>query len=134
MNNRTNSATLTQNLHAALELLVAQLWSEALNGDSAVEGQLAEAVTLVQSWLAVDVKTVPTEEAFGSRCHFGVCPVCGTNNGYMDIGRGHWFLCRRHQLAHFAGSNLLSSWRHTPQAEQLQNAARLEQMAIVTFW
>lgn len=134
MNNRTNSVTLTKNLCTALELLVNRLIPEVLEGDSSIEGQLAEAVTLIQAWMAVDVEVMPTEEAFGQREHFGVCPLCGANDGYMDIGRGHWFLCRRHQFAHFGGSNLMSSWRTTSEAQTRENMATFAQMAIVTFW
>ena len=29
--------------------------------------------------------------------YFGACPECGTHDGCVNIGRGHWFFCRQHR-------------------------------------
>lgn len=42
---------------------------------------------------------------------FGVCPICGGNDGYLNFGRGHWFYCRKHEIRWFAGDDLFSTWR-----------------------
>lgn len=43
--------------------------------------------------------------------HFGGCPVCRRNDGYLNIGRGHWFVCHAHRFRWFVGANLFSSWK-----------------------
>src|SRR3974390_1906550 len=65
-----------------------------------------------------------TTEAFDN--HFGVCPICGTNNGWINIGRGHWFYCKEHKVSWFAGSNLFSSWRYETEAEQMAQYDELD--------
>ena len=50
--------------------------------------------------------------------HFGLCPKCGRENGYINIGRGHWFKCDAHQVIWFVGENLFSSWRSQSEVEQ----------------
>lgn len=42
---------------------------------------------------------------------FGGCPVCGRNDGYLNIGREHWFKCDEHGLKWSGGENLFSTWR-----------------------
>ncbi len=43
--------------------------------------------------------------------HFGGCPHCGRNDGYLNDGRDHWFFCDSHKTKWLVGSNLFSSWR-----------------------
>lgn len=50
--------------------------------------------------------------------YFGGCPVCGDNDGYVNIGRGHWLVCKEHRTRWFIGSNLFSSWRDETPEEQ----------------
>lgn len=50
--------------------------------------------------------------------YFGVCPACGYTDGYINIGRGHWFYCVVHKVRWFVGSNLFSDWRHETEADQ----------------
>jgi hypothetical protein len=42
---------------------------------------------------------------------FGGCPVCLSNNGYLNIGRNHWFYCTAHRVKWNRGENLFSTWR-----------------------
>jgi hypothetical protein len=28
---------------------------------------------------------------------YGCCPVCGTNDGYLDVGEEQWFYCSVHK-------------------------------------
>ena len=58
--------------------------------------------------------------------HFGGCPKCALNDGYLNIGRGHWFICHKHKNKWFVGSNLFSSWRHEPEEEWERNAQLIE--------
>lgn len=42
---------------------------------------------------------------------FGGCPECGRTNGYTNMGRDHYFYCKAHKTAWYAGTNLFSSWQ-----------------------
>jgi hypothetical protein len=53
--------------------------------------------------------------------HFGVCPVCKKQDGYINVGRGHWFFCHEHKKVWFAGSNLFSDWRDEDEMTQINN-------------
>ena len=57
--------------------------------------------------------------------HFGVCPTCKSNDGYINIGKGHWFYCREHRVRWFVGSNLISTWRDETEDEQRAQYDRL---------
>jgi hypothetical protein len=50
--------------------------------------------------------------------HFGGCPHCGEMDGIVNVGRGHWLRCDRHEIKWYVGSNLFDSWRHQTEAEQ----------------
>ncbi len=50
--------------------------------------------------------------------YFGGCPDCGDCDGYVNIGRSHWFLCDKHKVTWCVGSNLFSSWQHQTEDEQ----------------
>jgi hypothetical protein len=50
--------------------------------------------------------------------HFGVCPHCGKNDGYLNVGRSHWFYCKEHRVKWCSGANLFSWWRHQTEEEQ----------------
>jgi hypothetical protein len=65
-------------------------------------------------------------EAMNVDNFFGECPVCGRRDGYINIGRGHWFYCRAHKLRWLAGSNLFSDWRHQTEEEQKRIYNELE--------
>ena len=38
------------------------------------------------------------------------CGVCGKNDGYLNLGAQHWFICRVHRTKWFIGENLFDSW------------------------
>jgi hypothetical protein len=50
--------------------------------------------------------------------YFGLCPHCRNNDGYVNVGRGHWFVCDEHKVMWFIGSNLFSSWKDETEEEQ----------------
>lgn len=49
--------------------------------------------------------------------YFGVCPICHRQNGYLNDGRDHWFVCNTHMTKWCVGSNLFSTWRHLTKEE-----------------
>ncbi len=62
---------------------------------------------------------------FPERSGFGACPRCGRNDGYLNAGPEHWFICRRHRLKWWAGSNLFSGWRNEPPERRWAQRAEL---------
>ena len=56
----------------------------------------------------------------------GGCPYCGQNEGYMNIGRSHWYSCSKHKTKWLIGENLFSSWRDENPSIWKQNAQKLE--------
>ncbi len=64
---------------------------------------------------------------------FGSCPVCGGEDGYLDCGRGHWFVCDTHRVKWFAGSNMFASWRLPGQGEPSYRV-RFESFLVVDGW
>ena len=62
----------------------------------------------------------PKEESY-----FGDCPKCHGSDGYLNIGRDHWFHCEEHKVAWRVGSNLFSSWREENDEIWLANANKL---------
>jgi hypothetical protein len=49
---------------------------------------------------------------------FGVCPRCGKNDGYINVGQGHWFFCKEHKVRWFVGLNLYPGWQYETREEQ----------------
>ena len=49
------------------------------------------------------------EDSFDA--HFGLCPICGRNDGFLNIGPDHVFVCNEHRVWWPVGSNLFSAWR-----------------------
>jgi hypothetical protein len=50
--------------------------------------------------------------------YFGGCPQCGCNDGYVNAGKAHVFICREHKTSWTIGSGLFSSWRDQTEEEQ----------------
>lgn len=50
--------------------------------------------------------------------HFGLCPMCKRTDGFLNAGRGHWFVCHEHRVRWFVGSNLCSAWRDETEDQQ----------------
>jgi len=66
--------------------------------------------------------------------YFGDCPKCGRNDGYINIGRGHWFVCDRHKTKWYIGSNLFSCWKDETEEMWLRNADELANYQEVKPW
>lgn len=50
--------------------------------------------------------------------HFGLCPICQKTDGYLNVGKSHWFFCLEHKNRWNVGSNLLSTWREQTVEQQ----------------
>jgi hypothetical protein len=53
-----------------------------------------------------------------SKDYWGTCPHCHDYDGFINIGRGHWFFCDEHKVRWCVGSNLFSCWRFQTEQEQ----------------
>ncbi len=60
--------------------------------------------------------------------YFGGCPICGSNDGQVDLGRDHWFICEMHKTKWHFGSNLFSAWR-----EQTENDWRCNEYRLANY-
>lgn len=51
----------------------------------------------------------------------GDCPRCGRNDGFLNLYKAHWFICRRHRLKWYAGYDLFPTWREESEADWQRN-------------
>ncbi len=68
---------------------------------------------------------LPDVEPASIEDYFGGCPICGRNDGYLNIHRDHWFNCRNHQLRWCAGSNLFGTWRSENEGDWNENFTKI---------
>lgn len=57
----------------------------------------------------------------------GDCPKCGRNDGYLNVGRAHWFICRRHRLKWYVGYDLFPTWQRETEEDSKRNLKILSQ-------
>ncbi|MBL1143210.1 MAG: hypothetical protein HND53_14430 [Proteobacteria bacterium] len=55
------------------------------------------------------------EIQYSMRC--GVCPSCGKTDGFVNLGKEHWFICRDHKSKWFVGVNLFEGWENQTVAQ-----------------
>tara|TARA_R110002020_G_scaffold39950_2_gene118166 strand:+ start:4076 stop:4309 length:234 start_codon:yes stop_codon:yes gene_type:complete len=65
------------------------------------------------------------EEHTNTHTYFGVCPICGKQDGYLNIQRDHWFVCHEHKIRWHVGSNIFSQWREENPDIWQRNKARI---------
>ena len=63
--------------------------------------------------------------------YFGTCPHCRCHDGYLNIGRQHWYFCQIHRTKWWIGENLLSSWREPSKEEWHENRDYLAEFVDV---
>ena len=58
----------------------------------------------------VPTNVIPFPEVqYSLRC--GACPDCGKTDGYFNVGKEHWFICRDHKTKWLGGYNLFDNWK-----------------------
>ena len=65
------------------------------------------------------------EKKMANDGYFGLCPICKKTDGYLNIGRIHWFICKKHRSRWCVGSNLFSSWRDEAESEQVRHCREI---------
>jgi hypothetical protein len=58
--------------------------------------------------------------------HFGVCRTCYATDGYINIGKGHWFFRKAHKVCWCVGANLFSSWQYETEKQQRNQFNKLK--------
>jgi len=59
---------------------------------------------------------------YSMRC--GICPKCNKSDGFVNLGKEHWFICRDHKIKWFGGINLFEGWEN-------QTVAQAESIAVM---
>ncbi len=57
---------------------------------------------------------------------FGGCPKCKKHDGRLNIGRNHWFFCKKHRAKWFAGTDVFPDWTSETEEDWKQNEAFLD--------
>jgi hypothetical protein len=75
----------------------------------------------------VDPKAGDQDDVAG---YFGDCPICHKNDGYLNVGRNHWFICTAHKTKWCIGANLFSSaMDETPEQQRREQ----EELGFASF-
>lgn len=63
--------------------------------------------------------------------YFGGCPICRKNDGFLNVGSEHWFVCHKHRTKWCIGSSLFTSWREESEDDWRANRYRLATYRMV---
>ena len=63
---------------------------------------------------------------------FGGCPDCGGNDGFLNLGSDHWFICAVHRTKWCVGSNWFRCWRWETKADWQRNFNELQGFREIT--
>jgi hypothetical protein len=66
--------------------------------------------------------------------YFGLCPTCKMNDGYLNLGRDHWFVCHEHRVRWPFGSNLFASWRQETESDWDKTWERIGGYEVIEPW
>ncbi len=64
----------------------------------------------------IPTNVIPIPEIQYSK-HCGVCPICNKTDGFVNLGKEHWFICRDHKTKWFVGVNLFEGWENQTVAQ-----------------
>lgn len=71
----------------------------------------------------IPTNVIPFPEIqYALRC--GACPRCGKSDGFVNLGKEHWFICRDHKTKWLGGYNLFDGW-------QDQTVAQTQSIALL---
>lgn len=63
--------------------------------------------------------------------YWGLCPTCLNTDGYINIGRVHWFVCHEHRARWCIGSNLSSTWMDQTEDDWARDCERIRAYAEI---
>lgn len=61
----------------------------------------------------------------GNDGYFGLCPICKETDGYLNVGRNHWFVCEKHRVRWWVGENLFSDCHDESELEQQRHCEKI---------
>jgi hypothetical protein len=72
----------------------------------------------------ITMSETPKSESNEDFYPWGRCPYCRKTDGYINIGRSHWFYCKEHRVKWWVGSNLFGCWfeQTLDEQERIYNA------------
>jgi hypothetical protein len=56
---------------------------------------------------------------------FGVCPTCGSNDGHVNLGSVHWFICHEHKVRWVWDSDMFEEWKYETEEKWEHNRSWL---------
>jgi|GEM_PF-3021655 len=56
---------------------------------------------------------------------YGGCPICGGNDGHLNVGKTHWFICHEHKTRWWIGCDLIPTWKDETEDDWRRNAELL---------
>jgi hypothetical protein len=83
----------------------------------AIEADLASTIRLAAK-KGKEEQEMEDEQEVEDSGYFGLCPLCKKTDGYLNIGRNHWYTCHEHQVRWLIGENVFSDWRDETESEQ----------------
>lgn len=66
-----------------------------------------------------------------------LCPMCGRNDGFMNVGQDHWAVCHEDHNKWYVGRNLFSTWLYESKEDWEQSdafLARYNEVEPVKVW
>jgi hypothetical protein len=72
-----------------------------------------------------------SERLNGCSAYWGVFPICGKNDGTVNVGPNHYVVCHEHRQFWIIGGNLFSSWKFANEEIWDRNRKMLEQYTRV---
>ena len=121
---------MSPEVHGAISDVLSYLWHGAKRGSLARPPH-----DLIVKQLTVDLWLQGLEH--NADRFFGGCPRCGREDGYLNVGRAHWFVCHKHRTRWLRGMNLFGSWRHESKSDWTKNwktIAAYEEVEPVSEW
>ena len=109
------SAPLPRSVNWAIERVLDHLWREEADNfkETPCIEHIYRSLVVIHRWLdgswSSDEVLVSFEDLEPSD-HFGVCPVCGKNDGYLNVRGANWFVCHKHQVRWCVG-DVFSTWK-----------------------
>ncbi len=125
---------LPETIREALEMILTYLWDDERADFLAnpKEGHVFPELVAVSRWLDGHWRT--RRDWDSSLEYFGVCPECRRHNGYLNIGRVHWYVCHTHRLKWCVGENLFRGWRSQNEVLWQKNRKRACGRGVSLEW
>ena len=126
-------AEMDPNELAKLDVNVEQMQTQTETAASVSPWEDDEADTATaQTPAAATSSTVEPDSGFSSlddaaqHDPLGLCPICGRNDGYLNISKNHFAVCNKHRVFWHVGTALFDSWQHENETIWQRNKEKLK--------